>query len=72
MPAVISKMTSPIRRGSAYGIFNAVFGIAWFSGRVFMGYLYETSMNSLILFSVTTQITAVFLLCIVKKQVNYI
>lgn len=72
MRAVISKMISPSRRGSAYGIFNAVFGIAWFLGSVFMGYLYETSMNSLILFSVITQIIAVFLLYLVKKQVNYI
>lgn len=72
MRAVISKIISPSRRGSAYGIFNAVFGIAWFLGSVFMGYLYETSMNGLILFSVTTQIIAVFLLCLVKKQINYI
>jgi hypothetical protein len=37
-------MVSRERRGSAYGIFTAGYGISWFAGSVVMGVLYHVSL----------------------------
>ena len=44
--AAIATLVPPERRGSAYGLFNAAYGIAWFLGSALMGYLYDTSLAS--------------------------
>jgi MFS-type transporter involved in bile tolerance (Atg22 family) len=62
MRAVIARMVSPDRRGSAYGLFNACYGLAWFLGSALMGALYDLSVPALIAFSVCAQILAVPLL----------
>ena len=36
MRAMIASMTMPERRASAFGILNAVFGLAWFFGSVLL------------------------------------
>lgn len=51
MRAVIADITGADLRGTAYGIFNVIFGIAWFSGSALMGWLYDLSPSYLILFS---------------------
>ena len=43
------------RRGSAYGLFNMLFGVAWFAGSALMGWLYDVSIPALIAFSVALQ-----------------
>src|SRR5262249_19748093 len=50
--AVIATMIPPERRASAYGLFNAGFGLAWFLGSALMGYLYDVSPIGLVAFSV--------------------
>jgi len=62
MRAVIARMVSPDRRGSAYGLFNACYGLTWFLGSALMGALYDLSVPSLIAFSVCAQLLAVPLL----------
>jgi hypothetical protein len=47
------------RRASAYGIFNAAFGLFWFLGSFVMGVLYDFSVPALIACSVTLQLAAV-------------
>ncbi len=59
MRAAIATMTSPARRGTAYGVFNLGYGVAWFAGSAAMGWLYGQSLTALIAFSVTTQALAV-------------
>lgn len=39
--AGISKLVSMHKRGTAFGIFNAAYGVAWFLGSVAMGWLYD-------------------------------
>ena len=39
--AGVAKMASMNRRGTAYGIFNGVFGLFWFAGSLAMGRLYD-------------------------------
>ena len=56
MRAAIADMTSPERRGTAYGIFNTVYGIAFFAGGIFIGYLYNISIYMIIAYVVVTSI----------------
>jgi MFS family permease len=57
--AAIAKLVPKAERGRAYGIFFALFGLAWWLGSTAMGWLYERSMTGLVLFSVITQLAAV-------------
>jgi MFS family permease len=68
MRAVVANLVSYDKRGTGYGILNASFGIAWFVGSVIIGLLYSTSLTALILFSVITQLLAIPLLLLIKKQ----
>lgn len=62
MRAAVSVFSSPERRGSAYGTFNTIFGVAWFSGSLIMGYLYGLSVPGLVAFSIITQSAALVIL----------
>ena len=57
--AAIAAMIPADRRGTAYGVFNSVYGIAWFAGSALMGILYDISIPALIAFSVISQLAAV-------------
>jgi MFS family permease len=59
MRAAIANMTSPAKRATAYGVFNLVYGVAWFCGSALMGWLYSRSLGWLITFSVIAQVLAV-------------
>ncbi len=59
MKALIADMISVKLRGSAYGIFNTVFGISWFLGSLTLGILYNVSFVWLIAFSLGAQLLAI-------------
>jgi MFS family permease len=69
MKAVIANMVPANRRGSAYGIFNMMYGISWFIGSALMGVFYDTTIEGLIYFSVGLQLIAVPLLWIVMLRI---
>ena len=54
----ISQVVSMNKRGSAFGAFNAVYGVAWFVGSAFMGLLYDHSVVALVAFGVAAQLAA--------------
>lgn len=60
--AAVAEMVPVARRGSAYGIFNAAFGISWFAGSALMGILYQGSALRLVTFSICAQLASVPLL----------
>jgi MFS family permease len=66
--AAIATLVAPRRRGTAYGLFNAGYGVAWFLGSAALGYLYDTSPGGLIAFSVLAQVSAIPLLVMVKRM----
>lgn len=68
IPAAVATMVPQHRRSSAYGIFEAGFGISWFVGSVIIGKLYEVSIPAVIAFSVAAQLLAVPVFLIVRKQ----
>jgi hypothetical protein len=69
MRAAIARIIPSDRRGSAYGIFNMLFGFSWFFGSLLMGILYEVSLAVLVIFSVIMQLLAVPLLLEIEKRV---
>jgi MFS family permease len=68
MRAAIAGMVSMNKRGTAYGIFNAGFGLFWFLGSALMGVLYDVSVPSLIIFSVVMQLASVPLFVLIRKE----
>jgi MFS family permease len=66
--AVIATMIPPERRASAYGLFNAGFGLAWFLGSALMGYLYDRSPIGLVAFSILAHVAAIPLLVGVGRR----
>lgn len=56
--AAIAQRVPKDQRARAYGVFFAVFGLAWWLGSTLMGLLYDRSLPALVAFSVATQITA--------------
>jgi MFS family permease len=67
MRAAIAGMVPPQRRGTAYGIFNTGYGIAWFLGSAIMGVLYDLSLPALIAFSVVVQLASIPLFFLIGK-----
>jgi len=47
MRAAVAELAPRTRRGSAYGIFAACYGLAWLAGSVLIGVLYEQSILAL-------------------------
>jgi len=54
----ISQVVSMNKRGSAFGTFNAVYGILWFVGSATMGKLYDLSLVALVVFGMAAQLAA--------------
>lgn len=54
----ISQVVSMNKRGTAFGAFNAAYGVLWFLGSVTMGVLYDYSLVALVGFGIITQLAA--------------
>lgn len=65
--AVVGGMVSPERRGTAYGAFNTVYGVSWFLGSAFMGFLYDLHLSYVVAFSLISQLLSVFLILYLVK-----
>ncbi|MGA9778486.1 MAG: MFS transporter [Limisphaerales bacterium] len=58
LKAVLSGVVPPDKRSTAFGVFDTIFGVAWFIGSAAMGWLYDQSITGLIVFSVLFQLAA--------------
>jgi MFS family permease len=58
MRAAIAPLAPRSKRGTAYGIFNAAYGLAWFGGSSLLGMLYDWSVLALAAVSALLQIAA--------------
>ena len=59
VPAAVATMVPPQRRPSAYGLFTAGYGIAWFLGSAVMGVLYDRSVTAVVIFCVVVELAAI-------------
>jgi predicted MFS family arabinose efflux permease len=58
IPAAVSPMVVARRRGSAFGLFTAAYGLAWFVGSALIGLLYDHAVSAAVTFCVLTSLTA--------------
>jgi len=70
MRAGIAEMISAGKRGSAYGVFNAGYGLFWFLGSALMGIFYDKSIPMLIIFSVMAQLLSIPFFMMAKKRLR--
>jgi predicted MFS family arabinose efflux permease len=68
IPAAVAQMVAPQRRASAYGLFTAAYGVAWFLGSAALGILYEQSLPALIAFSMAAELAAVPLFILTRRH----
>src|SRR5436190_18632281 len=54
----ISQVVSMNKRGTAFGAFNAVYGVLWFAGSVGMGMRYDYSIVVHVVFGIAAQLSA--------------
>jgi MFS family permease len=57
--ATVAELVPKEKRGTAYGIFNALFGGFWFLGSFFLGFLYDYSPLFMLVCSVAFQTLAI-------------
>lgn len=63
----ISQVVSMNKRGSAFGSFNAVYGILWFLGSVTMGLLYDHSIMGLVVFGSIAQLLSAIVFIWIRR-----
>ncbi len=54
----LAHLVPATSRARAYGIFSAVFGIAWFLGSALLGALYDISIPLLVIVSIAAELAA--------------
>ena len=62
MSAPISMITEPDGRSRALGIFNALYGVAWFAGSTLLGVVYGYSVGAVVVISIAAQAVGVAVL----------
>src|ERR1044071_7139071 len=66
----ISQVVSMNKRGTAFGAFNAAYGILWFVGSVTMGILYDFSLVALVVFGIAAQLVAAVIFFTLRSQLR--
>src|SRR5262245_3986254 len=59
MQAAVAEIVPQERLGSAYGLFGAAFGIAWFAGSAAMGAIYDFSLAAAVSLAILAQLLAI-------------
>lgn len=59
LKAVVGDMIAKSKRGTAFGLFNAGYGFAWFAGSWLIGVLYDISIHDVIVFSIAMELLAI-------------
>jgi hypothetical protein len=58
------------KRGSAFGAFNGVYGVAWFLGSAIMGLFYSHSLALLVAFGVASQLAAAAMFFTLRRKLT--
>ncbi len=70
MSASVAKLAPESMRARAYGLFSAIYGIAWFAGSALLGALYDHSRLALVAVAVVAQLAALIPLGIAIRAIN--
>jgi MFS family permease len=71
MRAIIADLAPYCRRGSAFGYYNAIFGVSWFLGSMAIGLLYDISLVMMVVLSVALQLAAIPFLMKVNGEIGW-
>ncbi len=71
LKAVIARIVDKNKRASAYGMFNAFFGLAWFVGSLIVGVLYDYSLTLLVVFALSMEIVALVILGMFARRYSF-
>lgn len=63
MRAILATLVQQEKRGSAYGMFNMMYGIARAGGGALMGLFYDYSNTYIVIFSILAQLAAHPIFC---------
>jgi MFS family permease len=70
MSAAVAHLVPEADRARAYGIFPAIYGVAWFAGSALMGALYDVSLIGLVALSAAAQLAALAPLFSALREFN--
>jgi MFS family permease len=70
MSAAVARLVPEHARARGYGIFTAIFGVAWFAGSALAGALYDISLPALVLVSVGAQFAGLFPLLAAMRRIS--
>ncbi len=70
MSAAVAGMVPSRRLGSAYGLFTAIFGLAWFAGSATLGALYDVSITATVAVAVAAQLLALPPLLVAARKLR--
>jgi MFS family permease len=66
--AMLTGVVAPQKRSTAFGLFDAGYGLAWFGGSALMGLLYDKSVVAVAFFSTILQLAAIPIICIANRH----
>jgi predicted MFS family arabinose efflux permease len=70
LKAMLAGVIPPGKRSTAYGVFDTVFGVAWFAGSAAMGMLYDRSVMAVVIFSMALQLAALPVFFLARRKVE--
>ena len=70
LKAILTELMPVTKRSTGFGLFYTGYGIAWFLGSAAMGFLYDRSIITLIIFSMALQLIALPVLLWGKTQLR--
>jgi len=65
--AAVADYTHISKRGTAYGLFNTIYGTSWFFGSVAIGYLYGVSFDLMLVYILVMELLSIPVFFIAKK-----
>ena len=68
LKAILTPVLAINKRSTGFGVFDTVFGIAWFVGSAALGLLYDTSIFGLVILSVVLQLLALPVFLMIKSK----
>ncbi len=71
MRAAVADLTHPNQRGSAYGIFNAVYGLFFLVGTSVIGSFYDISKPCLNIFVFFVELLSILIFFLLKRQIFF-
>jgi MFS family permease len=72
IPAAVAPMVSSARRASAFGLFTAGYGVAWFAGSAAIGILYDRSEIAAMTFCIVVELAALPVFLWVSRRHDHV